>query len=84
MLTGLFSQAFFSPFRIFPLSKTSLLPSFLTTRGSRPPPDRGVDRLAQPRHSRRLLMAFHSMIVLESITALSEAAVRDFTEFLLS
>src|SRR5208283_4546926 len=70
--TGRFSQAFLKPASIFPLSKTSLRPSFLTTSGRPSSSISAVLNLFEhPRHSRRLLMASISLLVLESITLLS-------------
>ena len=69
---GRFSHAFFSPLRIFPLSKTSLRPSFLITSGRPSSSTSAVENLlAHLRHSRRLRMASISLLILESITLLS-------------
>ena len=69
---GLFSHAFFSPLRIFPLSKTSLRPSFFTTSG-RPSSKhlRSGEPLGAFRHSLRLRIASISLLILDSITLLS-------------
>ena len=72
MLIGLFSQAFFKPFKILRRLKGSLLPSFFTTNGRASSAlSLVVNRLWQPRHSLLRRMVSFSFPSRESTTLLS-------------